>query len=109
MKQQFHLGMVAYYEEVARCLLPICDHIWENQLVSEKNKILFYGVKMLSSKFEANLTLHLRVRRASFSLFPLASSCSNDYFHMYAIINTVTYVMGSAKGGQTSKFNFLSK
>ena len=33
------------------------------------------------SKFEANLMLLLRVKRASFSLFPLASSCSNDSFH----------------------------
>ena len=32
------------------------------------------------SKFEANPTLRLRVRRASLSLFPLASSYSNDYF-----------------------------
>ena len=52
------------------------------------------------SKFEANPTL--RLRRASFCLFPLASSCLNDYFRTYAIIkflanrlvfpNTVTYV-----------------
>ena len=56
---------------------------------------------MTSSKFEVNLMLRLPVRRASFSLFPLASSCSNDYFCMYVIIdflanrlvfpNTVTY------------------
>ena len=36
------------------------------------------------SKFEANLTLRLRVKHASFSL---ASSCSNDYFRTYAIID----------------------
>ena len=39
------------------------------------------------SKFEAILTLSLREKRASFSLFPLASSCSNAYFRAYAIIN----------------------
>ena len=42
---------------------------------------------MLPSKFEANPTLRLRVKRASFSLFTLASSCSNAYFRVYAIID----------------------
>ena len=86
----------------------ICDCIWENQLVSEKNKILFnaffnllHPANMPPSKFEANLTLLLRVRRATFSSFPLASPCLNDYFRVYTIIdflanrlvflNTVTY------------------
>ena len=56
---------------------------------------------MQSSKFEANPMLRLRVRCASLSLFPLASSCSDDYFCAYAIIdflanwvvflNTATY------------------
>ena len=59
---------------------------------------------MPPSKFETNPTLRLRVKRASFSLFTLASSCSNTYFRAYAIIyfltdrlvflNTVTYVGG---------------
>ena len=39
------------------------------------------------SKFEANLTLRLGVKRAPFSLFTLASSCSNAYFRAYAIID----------------------
>ena len=38
------------------------------------------------SKFEANPMLHLRVKRSSFSVFPLVSSCSNVYFRTYAII-----------------------
>ena len=42
------------------------------------------------SKSEANLMLCLRVRCVSFSLFPLASSCLNDYFHAYAIIDYLT-------------------
>ena len=42
---------------------------------------------MLPSKFEANPTLRLRVRRVSFASFPLASSCSNDYFLAYVIID----------------------
>ena len=42
---------------------------------------------MPPSKFEANLTLRLRVKRTSFSLFTLASSCLNAYFRAYAIIN----------------------
>ena len=42
---------------------------------------------MLPSKFEANPTLRLRVKHASFSLFTLASSCSNVYFRAYAIID----------------------
>ena len=56
---------------------------------------------MPPSKFEANPMLRLRVKRAFFSLFTLASSCSNVYFHAYTIIdfladrlvflNTVTY------------------
>ena len=42
---------------------------------------------MPSSKYEANPMLHLRVRFTSaVSLFPLASSCSNDYFCAYTII-----------------------
>ena len=43
--------------------------------------------KMPPSKFEANLTLRLRVKRTSFYLFTLASSCSNAYFRAYAIID----------------------
>ena len=42
---------------------------------------------MLSSKFEAIPMLRLRVKRSSFSLFTLASLCSNEYFHAYAIID----------------------
>ena len=42
---------------------------------------------MPPSKFEANLTLRLRVKRTSFYLFTLASSCSNAYFRAYAIID----------------------
>ena len=37
--------------------------------------------------FEAYPMLHLRVRRASFSLFPLVCSCSNDYFCAYAVVD----------------------
>ena len=57
---------------------------------------------MPPSRFEANPTLRRGVKRASFSLFTLASSCANAYFRAYAIIdfladrlvflNTVTYV-----------------
>ena len=60
---------------------------------------------MPPSKFEANPTLIRGVKRASFSLFTLASSCANAYFHAYTIIdfladqlvflNTVTYVHGN--------------
>ena len=56
---------------------------------------------MPPSKFEANPMLRRGVKRASFSLFTLASSCANAYFRTYAIIdfladrlvflNTVTY------------------
>ena len=56
---------------------------------------------MPPSKYEANPTLRLGVKRASFSLFTLASSRANAYFRAYAIIdfladrlvflNTVTY------------------
>ena len=56
--------------------------------LARKNKILLgylLRVKMPPSKFEANLTLHVR-KFASFSLFLLASSSSNDYFHTYIII-----------------------
>ena len=57
---------------------------------------------MPPSKFEANPTLCRRVKHTSFSLFPLASLCSNMCFCAYAIIdfladqlvflNTITYV-----------------
>ena len=60
--------------------------------------------KMPPSKFEANLTLRRGVKRASFSLCILASSCANAYIRAYAIIdfladrlvflNTVTYICG---------------
>ena len=65
----------------------ICDH-WENQSVL--HFYLLRRAKMPSSKFEANPNLHLRVRHVSFSLFPLASSYSNDYSHTYAIIDSLT-------------------
>ena len=42
---------------------------------------------MLPSKFEANPTLRLRLRHASFSLFLLAYLCSNDYYRTYALID----------------------
>ena len=42
---------------------------------------------MPPSKFEANPTLRHGVKRASFSLFTLASSCVNAYFSAYAIID----------------------
>ena len=50
---------------------------------------------MLPSKFEANPTFRRRVKCASFSLFPVASSCLNAYFCVYMImtgwfLNTVT-------------------
>ena len=48
---------------------------------------LLRRVKMPPYKFEANPALRLRVKCSSFSLFPLASSCSNAYFHAYAIID----------------------
>ena len=38
-------------------------------------------------KFEANPMLGLQVKRTSFSLFTLASSCLNAYFRAYVIIN----------------------
>ena len=56
---------------------------------------------MPPSKFEANPTLRRGVKRVSFSLFTLASSCANADFRAYVIIdfladrlvflNTVTY------------------
>ena len=42
---------------------------------------------MPPSKFEANPMLHRGVKRASFSLFTLASLCANAYFRAYAIID----------------------
>ena len=54
----------------------------ENNRLARKTII---RAKMQSSKFEANPTVRLRLRRASFSL-SLVSSCSNDYFCTYAII-----------------------
>ena len=56
---------------------------------------LIHSVKMLPCNFEANLMLHLRVRYASFSLFPLVSSFSIDDFRAYTIIdfpNTVIHI-----------------
>ena len=66
----------------------ICECIWENRLVSEKNKIIFLpfmSSEDVPSKFEANLMLCLQERHTPFS--PLASSCSNDYFCAYATID----------------------
>ena len=67
---------------------------------------------MPPSKIEANLTLGLQVQHASCSLFPSASSCSNDYFREYAIIDflanqlvflfTVTYYGVMSEGGIVS-------
>ena len=42
---------------------------------------------MPPSKFDANPMLCRRVRHASFSFILLVSSCSNDYYHAYAIID----------------------
>ena len=64
---------------------------------------LLRRAKMPPSKFEANPMLRRGVKRASFSLFTLASSCASAYFRVYAIIdfladrlvflNTVTYTV----------------
>ena len=40
---------------------------------------LLHRAKMPPSKFEANPMLRLRVKRTSFSIFPLVSSCSKDF------------------------------
>ena len=71
---------------------------------------------MPPSKFEANPMLHRGVKRASFSLFTLASSCANVYFRAYAIIdfladrlvflNTVTYVVDLLLSHFILKFKF---
>ena len=45
---------------------------------------------MPPSKYEANPTLRRGVKRASFSLFTLVSSCANTYFRAYAIIDFLT-------------------
>ena len=42
---------------------------------------------MLPAKFEANPTLGFLVRHTSFSLFPLESSCSNDDYCTYTVID----------------------
>ena len=42
---------------------------------------------MPTSIFEANPTLHLRVKCTSFFLFTLVFLCSNMYFRAYAIID----------------------
>ena len=42
---------------------------------------------MLPSKFEANPTIHLQVKHASFSLFSLVSSCSKDYYCVYVVFH----------------------
>ena len=50
----------------------MCDHIWDNQPVRENEKFflllryLLRRVKLPPSKYEANPTLHLRERYASF-------------------------------------------
>ena len=54
---------------------------------------------MPPSKFEANPTLCLRVKRTSFSLFTLASSCLNAYFRASAIINFLAGPVGFPKYG----------
>ena len=67
----------------------IYDQISEKQPVIKKNVLLCYllcRVKMPPSKLEANPTLSVRVRHASFSLFPLASLCSNDHSHLVIIV-----------------------
>ena len=50
-------------------------------------RYLIHPAKMLPCNFEANLMLHLRVRYASFYLFPLVSSFSIDDFRAYTIID----------------------
>ena len=66
---------------------------------------------MPPSNFEANPKLRLRVKRASFYLFSLVSSCSNAYFRAYAIIdfladrlvflNMVTFITKKQDGSYT--------
>ena len=67
--------------------------------------------------------LSLRVKRAYFSLFLLVSTCTNDYFRVYAVIdflanrlvflNTITYIMSKVISGlqfakQTDVLDYLS-
>ena len=50
------------YEYTFCDISHICDRIWENKPVSEKNKFLFIALLPLTlppSKFEANSKLHL--------------------------------------------------
>ena len=68
----------------------------KTNLLNEKNKIHFIALLPFTSTedaallIEANMMFHLLVRHASFPLFLLASSCSNDYFHPYMIIDFLT-------------------
>ena len=75
-----------------------------NRLARKTNFFFIALLPFTSSEdaaVEANPTLHGGVKRASFSLFTLVSSCANAYFRAYAIIdfladrlvflNTVTY------------------
>ena len=50
---------------------------------------------MPPSKFEANPTLRRGVKRASFSLFTLASSCAKAYFRAYV---TIDFIAGFPNG-----------
>ena len=59
-----------------------------NRLARKQIALLpFTSSEDTAVQFEANPSLRLRVKHASFSLLPLTSSCSNAYFHTYVIID----------------------
>ena len=114
-------SQVVYHAAIVNVALHyMWPYIWENQPVKrEKQKksmlwCLFRWAKMLPSKFEANPMLCLQVRRSSFSLFPLASSCLNNYFRTYVIIdflanwlvfiNKVTYLISTTSSSIKKSF-----
>ena len=81
----------------------MCDHIWDNRLVSENNILYYCFVTFYVDQrcCHPNMKpIQYFISEQDAHLF-LASSCSNDYFHAYAIIyflairlvfqNVVTY------------------
>ena len=67
----------------------MCDHIWENDrfAIFVIALLLFTLIEDSAVNLKPIRRSSLRVRHTPYSLFSLESSCLNDYFLAYAIID----------------------
>ena len=86
----FHTYKIISSYELARPVMGtiflVVTLFWKNNRLARKTKLFFIALLPDRRCHRPNLKPIRHLRHASFSLFPLMSSCLNDDFCVYAII-----------------------